>query len=64
MNVAVLGQFEEPSSVDPLQQIHCPRSDKEHPEDGAVEDGKDPKDDEHGVCPIEHLQDKRHTVIT
>jgi len=55
VDAAVFGELEELRSVDPLEQIHHPRNDKELPEDGAMEDGEDPEDDEHGVGPIEEL---------
>ena len=55
VNTAVFGELEELRSVDPLEQIHHSRNDEELPEDGAVKDGEDPEDDEHGVGPVEEL---------
>ncbi|KAK2179657.1 hypothetical protein NP493_479g01031 [Ridgeia piscesae] len=56
VDVAVLGQFEESRSVDPLQQVERGGRDKEHPEDWPVEDEEYPEADAHRVGPIEHLQ--------
>ena len=56
VNGAILCQFEESCSVDPLGQVGRTGNDKEHPEDGTVEDEKEPEDEEQRVCPVEHLQ--------
>ena len=56
VNGAILCQFEESCSVDPLGQVRRTGNDEEHPEDGTVEDEKEPEDEEQRVGPVEHLQ--------
>ena len=63
VNAAVFGELEELRSVDPLEQIHDARNYEELPEDGAVEDGEDPEDDEHGVGPVEELNTWREVQL-